>query len=172
MKKIVLAFLLLSTCFASAQAYRQNENQEINFNIGLFLAKSTIDFSYEYFLNEDTSIGGTIYFDRDAENYSGSFGIGPNLRAYFTGYQPGSGLFAEAFGLYYKGEEKVTDAMDVTTVNKYNTLAIGIGTGYKWVNRSGKFTFELDGGVGRNINPASFQTGFMFRFGVSVGLRF
>lgn len=173
MKKIIFAFLLFSSYFANAQAYQQTNNQEIKFNIGLFLAKSTIDFSYEYFLNEDTSIGGTIYFDRDAEDYSGSFGIGPNLRAYFMGYEPGSGIFAEAFGLYYKGEEKITDNINsITTIDNYNTLALGIGGGHKWVNRSEKFTLEASAGIGRNINPAEFQKDFMFRIGLSVGLRF
>jgi len=173
MKKIIFTFLFLSSLFASAQAYNNGNAQEINFNVGLFLAKSTIDFSYEYFLNEDTSIGGTVYFDRDAEDFSGSFGIGPNLRAYFLGYEPGSGIFAEVFGLYYKGEEKITDAnTNITSIENYNTLAIGIGGGHKWINRSEKFTLEVKGGVGRNINPAEFQKDFMFRIGLSVGLRF
>ncbi|WP_255535126.1 hypothetical protein [Cellulophaga sp. E16_2] len=53
----------------------------------MFLASTTVEGSYEYFLNEDTSVGGTLYFDNTPLNYNGNFGIGPNFRAYL-GYAP------------------------------------------------------------------------------------
>ncbi len=104
---VTLILVSIGGCSLNAQAYPQfNNNQEIKFNIGLFLATTTVDFSYEYHLSEDTSFGGTVYFDNDATDYNGNFGIGPNFRAYF-GYAPRSGFFAEAFGLYYTGEERL-----------------------------------------------------------------
>lgn len=157
---------------AHAQAYpRFDTNQEIKFNIGLFLATTTVEGSYEYFLGEDTSIGGTIYADNDARDYNGSFGLGPNFRAYF-GYQPRSGFFAEAFGLYYTGKEDTNDPIAGRQTLDYNTLALGLGLGNKWVTRSQKFSLEVSGGFGRNINPEEFQDSFMYRGGLSIGFRF
>ena len=172
MKKLCIVILFLSASLASAQAYpRFNNNNELKFNIGLFLASSTVEGSYEYFFNEDTSIGGTIYFDNDAMDYNGNFGIGPNLRAYF-GYTPRSGFFAEAFGLYYTGEDKISDNNLGVRNNDYSTTALGLGVGNKWVTQSDKFSMEISAGLGRNINPEDFQDTFMFRGGFSLGFRF
>ena len=172
MKNTVLMFLLLGSSLLRAQAYPVfNDGQELKFNIGLFLATTTVDASYEYYLSEDTSFGATVYFDNDASDYNGNFGIGPNFRAYF-GYAPRSGFFAEAFGLYYSGENEInTDDLGRRN-NDYNTFALGLGFGNKWVTRSQKFTMELNGGLGRNINPEQFQDSFVYRVGLSVGFRF
>ena len=137
----------------------------------MFLATTTVDFSYEYFLGEDTSLGGTVYFDNDALDYNGNFGIGPNFRAYF-GYAPRSGFFAEAFGLYYTGEDDSDISQNGGRTYDYNTLALGLGLGNKWVTRSQRFSLEVFGGFGRNINPEDFQDTFMYRAGLSIGFRF
>jgi len=172
MRNLCIALLILGTGLVHAQAYpRFNNNNELKFNIGLFLASSTVEGSYEYFFNEDTSIGGTLYFDDDAMDYNGNFGIGPNLRAYF-GYVPRSGFFAEAFGLYYTGEDKFPDNNLGVRNYDYSTTALGLGVGNKWVTQSDKFSMEINAGMGRNINPEDFQDTFMFRAGFSLGFRF
>ncbi|MEO0526392.1 MAG: hypothetical protein AAFZ89_04150 [Bacteroidota bacterium] len=173
MKKIYVIFVLLGTIYTvDAQAYPQFQNDsEIKFNAGLFLATTTLEGSYEYFLNEDTSVGGTVYFDNDALDYNGDFGIGPNFRAYF-GYGPRSGFFAEVFGLYYTGEEENTGDGISSSNSEYSTLALGLGLGNKWVTQSQKFALEVNGGFGRNVNPEDFQDSFMYRIGLSVGFRF
>ena len=172
MKNLCTVIVLLSVGLANAQAYpRFNNNSELKFNIGLFLASSTVEGSYEYFFNEDTSIGGTLYFDSDATDYNGNFGIGPNLRAYF-GYVPRSGFFAEAFGLYYTGEDKIPDNNLGVRNNDYSTTALGLGLGNKWVTQSDRFSIEVSAGLGRNVNPEVFQDTFMFRAGFSLGFRF
>ena len=171
MKKLLLLGIFLSGHFIMAQAYpRFYNNNELKFNIGLFLATTTVEGSYEYYFSEDTSIGATVYFDNDATDYNGDFGIGPNLRAYF-GYQPRSGFFAEAFGLYYTGEDDEFGEDDPRNP-EYSTVAIGLGLGNKWSTRDEKFTLEAFGGFGRNINPEDFQDTFMYRAGVSIGFRF
>lgn len=172
MKKTLLVLLVLSSGVASAQAYRNyDQNHELKFNIGLFLASTTVEGSYEYFLNEDTSVGGTVYFDNTPMNYNGNFGIGPNFRAYF-GYAPRSGFFAEAFGLYYSGEINEPEYLSINLNNKYNATAIGIGLGHKFATYSQKFTLEFNGGIGRNITTGEFQKTFIYKAGVSVGFRF
>lgn len=169
MKKLGFLLLLLSASGLMAQAYpRFNNNHEVKFNIGMFLATTTVEGSYEYFLGEDTSMGGTLYFDNTALDYNGTFGIGPNFRAYF-GYAPRSGFFAEAFGLYYSGEKELLNTIQTSS---YNTLALGLGFGNKWATRSQKFTLELNAGLGRNINQEDFQDSFMYRAGLSIGFRF
>ncbi|MEX0288469.1 MAG: hypothetical protein AB3N14_05115 [Flavobacteriaceae bacterium] len=172
MKNAVLMLFLMGSMALSAQAYPVfGGNQELKFNIGLFLATTTVEGSYEYYLSEDTSFGGTVYFDNDGTDYNGNFGIGPNFRAYF-GYGPRSGFFAEAFGLYYTGEDLVPSNNLGQRNNDYNTVALGLGIGNKWVTRSQKFTLEFSGGFGRNVNPEEFQDSFVYRAGLSIGFRF
>ncbi|MEM9143512.1 MAG: hypothetical protein AAGA86_11035 [Bacteroidota bacterium] len=172
MKKYILPLVLLGLLELNAQAYpRLGDPHELKFNIGGFLATTGIEGSYEYFLNEDVSLGGTLYVDGDAEDFNGNFGIGPNLRAYF-GFQPRSGFFAETFMLYYTGEDQDGTNNGIAFNNTYNTWALGLGLGKKWVTRSQRFTLELHGGLGRNLNPEDFQDSFMYRLGLSVGFRF
>jgi len=129
MKNVLFVLLFLSGYLLKAQAYPTfDNNQELKFNIGLFLATTTVDASYEYYLSEDTSLGGTVYFDNDASDINGNFGIGPNFRVYF-GYAPRSGFFAEAFGLYYTGEEDISTDNLGTRNNDYSTFALGLGLG-------------------------------------------
>jgi len=169
---IFSVLLVFITTSSFTQSYYNDKNShEVKLNIGQFLVTTSLEFGYEYYINEDTSIGGTLYFDGKATDYNGNFGIGPNLRAYF-GYGPKSGLFAEVFGLYYTGEDDV-DSENLGDRNyDYSTIALGLGGGYKWATRSQKFTIELNGGLGRNINPEDFQNDLMFRAGLSLGFRF
>lgn len=172
MKHVLLVlYVLLFGLTVSAQAYPVlTEDHEIKFNIGLFLATTTVEMSYEYYLGEDTSIGGTLYFDNESDDYNGNFGLGANFRAYF-GYRPRSGFFAEAFGLYYTGEETLGSG-NLSPSADYNSVALGLGLGNKWVTRSQRFSLEIFGGFGRNINPEEFQDSFMYRGGLSIGFRF
>lgn len=166
-----ILFVLMMVSQLSGQAYPDIEKRnEVKFNMGLFLATTTVEASYEYFITQDTSIGGTVYFDNDDNDYNGDFGIGPNFRAYF-GYGYASGFFAEAFGLYYRGRDDAVPVIDPGDQD-YSTFALGLGIGGKWVTRSQKFSFEINGGFGRNINPEVFQDSFMYRFGASIGFRF
>lgn len=172
MKKLLLPFFVLIFGFAQGQAYPNLElESEVKFNIGLFLATKTVEASYEYYLSDDVSLGGTIYLDDDPTDYNGNFGIGPNLRAYF-GYQPRSGFFAEAFGLYFTGEDEIETTELGNRNNDYSTLAMGLGMGNKWTTRSQRFSLEVFGGFGRNLNPEEFQSDFMYRAGLAIGIRF
>ncbi|WP_339836319.1 hypothetical protein [uncultured Maribacter sp.] len=173
MNKFIFSILLFYISTASfAQAYSNDSYlHEVKFNIGHFLVTTTTEVAYEYYLNEDTSIGGTLYFNGDATDYNGNFGIGPNVRAYF-GYAPRSGMFAEVFALYFTGEDdEVSETLGSRNYD-YSTTAIGLGAGYKWTTRSQRFIIEINGGLGRNINPEDFQNDFMFRAGLSLGFRF
>ena len=171
MKKLLLFVFISSTLFVNAQEYRDSYNDhELRFNMGRFLATTAIESSYEYYFTPDASIGGTIYFNGDVYGSTGNFGIGPNLRAYF-GYNPKSGIFAEAFALYYTGDTDV--AHNLGTRNyAYNSTALGLGLGRKWSTFGQKLTLEISTGLGRNIKAAEFQNNFIYRAGLSLGFRF
>lgn len=172
MTKTLLVLALFYGLLMSAQAYpRYSTEHEIKLNMGKFLVNTTIEGSYEYYFTEDTSIGGTMYFNNDASRRNGNFGLGPNLRAYF-GFAPKSGFFVEAFGLYYTGEDEIQDNNLGVRNNDYSTMALGLGLGKKWATFNQKFTMEINGGLGRNMNPADFQDAFMYRAGFSLGFRF
>jgi len=100
---------------------------------------------------------------------TGNFGIGPNLRAYF-GYQPKSGFFAEVFGLYYSGENDLSNNLGRRN-NDYSNAALGLGIGKKWSTFGQKLTMEIYGGLGRNMNDREFTDTFMYRTGLSLGFR-
>lgn len=171
MKKSILIVLIFGGFTAGAQEYRLfNNNHEIRFNMGRFLATTAVEGSYEFYFTPDTSIGGTVFFNGDGLGRTGNFGIGPNLRAYF-GYKPKSGLFAEAFGLYYSGEFDTDNNLGFRN-NDYGTTALGLGLGHKWSTFGQKLTMEIYGGLGRNINPHEFQDAFVYRGGLSLGFRF
>ncbi len=171
MKKLLFLTLLWAGGFVQAQEYRSfYNNHELRFNMGRFLATTAIESSYEFYFTPDTSIGGTVFFNGDGLGRSGNFGIGPNLRAYF-GYRPKSGIFAEAFGLYYTGDIDIEDNLGRRN-NDYGTTAIGLGLGRKWSTFGEKLTAEINVGLGRNINPHEFQDSFMYRAGLSLGFRF
>lgn len=175
-KKILFLFALLSsTMLFSQQGYYYdnygNEN-ELKFNIGWFLADATAEFSFEHFINDEASIGATVYFDAESTDSSGSFGIGPNFRGYF-GRQPRSGLFVEGFALYYTGEEDiVVEDPSPDFTNNFSTFALGVGVGHKWTTLSDQFSVEFNLGVGRNVNPKDFQEDFIGRAALSIGFRF
>ena len=171
MKNTILPVLLFTTLMVGAQEYRPlYNNHELRFNMGRFLATTAIEGSYEFYFTPDTSIGGTVFFNGDASGRTGNFGIGPNLRAYF-GYRPKSGLFAEAFGLYYTGDIDLDNNLGGRN-NDFGTTAIGLGLGRKWSTFGQKLTMEVNLGLGRNINPLEFQNKFMYRAGLSLGFRF
>ena len=81
-------------------------------------------------------------------------------------------FFAEAFGLYYTGELEDGYTNPHTLNNRFNTTALGIGLGQKFVTYSQSFSLEFNVGIGRNINPLEFQNTFMYKAGLSIGFRF
>ena len=168
---LFLILIIAGTTLSQAQAYPPfGPDRELKLNAGLFMATGAVEGSYEYFIGEDLSIGGTAYWDNDPYDYNGNFGIGPNLRAYF-GYVPRSGFFAEAFGLYFKGRE--TDLrVDPEPDYRYTSVALGLGAGSKWTTRSQRFSLEVYGGIGRTLNPEDFQDDFIYRAGLNIGFRF
>ena len=173
MRKIVGIFLILNCVFVSAQQQAvYSYGNELKVNMGWLLADGTIEVSYEHFINQESSIGFTVYRDSQSKDATGNFGIGPNLRVYF-GHGYGNGFFAEAFGLYYTGDipENANSGTNFQTEDSFATTAVGFSLGHKWLTPSNNFIFEILGGVGRNLNPEAWQNEFIGRAALSVGFR-
>lgn len=189
MKKTVIInswALLLVVLLPLQKSYSQaEENQilkhEIKANaLGLLVGFGEI--SYEYLLNEESTLGASLMASYDS-NYFQKFGLSGAYRYYFgKGYA--KGFFGEAFGLLntvqdYEYTESVVNFPDGSSSYSYNynekditDFALGMGIGYKLVSKRG-VVLEFHGGVGRNIfdnSERDYQ--IIGRFGISAGYRF
>ena len=187
MKKITLTFALL---FVFANMFSQDEEtlsrNEIKLNVAYLIAGMP-EVSYEYLINEESSVGASILFAID-NDIDFNFAFTPYYRFYF-GKKRTAGFFVEGFGMLNVTEESLdiyyydapVNGSDIYYGNndysETNTnLALGVAVGGKFLTSSG-FIFEIYGGVGRNLfnnNSYYYDNNYEFvpRFGVSVGKRF
>ncbi len=167
MKKIMLATLLvcLSLQSYSQEDKTQTSKHEIKLNALLTLL-GVPEVSYEYLLNEESSVGLSVLFSAE-DNYNIDFALTPYYRFYF-GKKPASGFFVEGFGMLNIGD---TDSYDVGFSQPTETdFALGLAIGAKFLTKK-ELIFEIYGGAGRNLfNSNSFDG--VPRFGLSIGKRF
>ena len=188
MKNTLLAIILLTSFFSFAQKdeveVKQNELKMNTFNLIVF---KTVDFSYEYLLNSESSIGASLLFNlqdindnSDGPVYYETLAITPYYRHFFS-RRYAWGFFLEAFGMYnqqktdyYEYYDSVNDNyVTKKTDKKSNNFAIGMSVGGKFVTKKG-FLFEFYGGVGRNLiqSDKGISTEIVPRVGASLGYRF
>ena len=191
MKKITLTIALL---FAISNVFSQENEQEneslsrseIKLNVAYLIAGMP-EISYEYLLNEESSVGASILFAID-NDIDFKFAFTPYYRFYF-GKKRTAGFFVEGFGMlnvteenydiyYYDAPVNGGDAyLNNNDYSEKNTnFALGVSVGGKFLTSS-DFIFEIYGGVGRNLfNNDSYDYNndyeFVPRFGLSVGKRF
>ena len=193
MKKTLLVLLLLTSLVTFAQETEQEDripNSELKVNTFNLIIFKSIDFSYEYLIDSESSVGASVVFnlqdyeDRDYEDgpyYNEKFSITPYYRRYFSS-QYAWGFFLEAFGSYNVQNDIDEDYIynDVTGDYEYgysdetsNNVAFGMGVGGKFVTQKG-FMFEIFGGVGRNLftSDKDVATEFVPRLGATIGWRF
>ncbi len=173
--QLLLSFTLLvlasSSVFAQGSPNTSYPN-EFKLNVGWFIVDGTIEAAYEHFINSESSIGATAYYDGDSSDALGKFGIGPNFRVYF-GKRYANGVYAEAFGLYYTGTLAEDVIPDMPRINQdFNTFALGFGIGFKLLTRSSNFSLDVNAALGRNLTQESLQDAFVGKGGISVGFRF
>lgn len=178
-----MSFSIFSNAQDDARADDKHEVKTNIFNLIVFKAPQ---FSYEYLINEESSVGASIMFNLEKPK-DGSFISGPYYyeQFAFTPYyrrfisnRYARGFFFEVFGMYnVQGDYDGTwdnDFQNVTySDEKRNNLAFGISLGGKLVSKGG-FLFEFYGGVGRNIltgNEAIAEE-FLPRVGIELGYRF
>ncbi len=172
MKRILVAFLFVGT-FAHAQ-------HEVKFDVTDALIVKTLEASYEFYLNKESSIGVSFLksFSKDEEKFRYNEEI--MFTPYFRYYIPEEimpiadnlNLFGEIFlgingGRKHKGQDK--DKKDI--YKDYTDGALGIGGGIKYVSELG-FVFEGHVGLGRNLFSGDDSYLLVPRIGLCVGYRF
>jgi hypothetical protein len=193
MNKALLVLLLFTSFVTFAQETEQEEkvpHSEIKLNAFNLIVFKSLDFSYEYLIDSESSIGISALInlqdkdDRDFLNspyYNEKFAITPYYRRYFSS-RYAWGFFLEAFGSYNVQDDNNEDYVYIAEIDTYDyvlsdetssNVAFGIAVGGKFVTNKG-FLFEIFGGVGRNIITSNNDVAseFVPRLGASLGWRF
>ena len=183
MKKL-LPFLLLCYSFGafsqtSESGFPQDidKKHEVTMNALTLIVSEWIDVSYEYLINEESSIGVDIQFgldeNRDFDTYR-TFSITPNYRRYFSD-KYARGFFVEAFGMLhsYKDFYNYDFLTNTSSEETLTDFSLGISVGGKWVTKSG-FVAEAFLGIGRNLfnDDENDLIEVAGRVGISLGYRF
>ena len=148
------------------------DRHELKIN-ALYLVLGIAEISYEYILNEESSVGlsALVSIEKDI----GIENAGTAYYRFFFGEKYAAGFFAEAFGMI--STEDVTEYIggggffqgDYRTVRETN-FGLGIAVGGKFLTKKG-LSLEVYGGVGRNFTSSS-DIEFVPRFGINIGRRF
>ncbi len=183
MKPITLLSLFTGIFFFNLNAQKADttgiSRNEIKLNASNLIAFTFLDASYEYLLNEESSLGVGILFNvgnnNDAFDYYRSFSITPYYRQYFS-KKYAKGFFVEGFAMLNSGEEEdyfYDELIDGyrTSSGNYTDFALGISIGGKFVTPRG-FVAEIYAGIGRNLLGADFAPEIVGRGGISLGYRF
>ncbi|PQJ79645.1 hypothetical protein [Polaribacter porphyrae] len=165
MKKILIVFTILTSGLSFTQ-------REIKLDVADALVIRSLEFSYENYINEDSSFGISALFNLAEQNidfrYNENMMITPYYRHYFTTNEKWN-FFGEGFlGINSGKKESVKDSgiFDV----KYTDGALGVAVGTKYIS-SGGLVIDLYGGVGRNLFGTDSPV-LVPRVGLNVGWRF
>lgn len=182
MKKITLIIVLAFTTIAVAQEKEErnpqdvNKKHEVKMNISNVLIFEWLDFSYEYLINEESSIGigvlTSLNGDLDLKEYR-KFSLTPYYRRYFSN-KFARGFFVEGFGMLhsYSSDNNFYYYENTSNHSSNRTeFAMGISAGGKFISKNG-FTAEIYLGIGRNIGGDNNSLEAVGRGGISLGYRF
>lgn len=165
MKKLVVILVLFGTSFAQAQ-------QEIKVDLFDGLIMKSIEVSYEYFLNEESSVGLSAFFNLEKQSASFRYNEDTMFTPYFRHHFPSQtnwNFFGEVFIGINNGEEKIK-VDEVNTYEKYTDAALGVSAGTKYISAKG-FVIDIYAGLGRNLFD-SLSPSMVVRGGINVGYRF
>ena len=180
-------FLLIAVFFVSTFGFGQDKSNpiigkdELKIN-AIFLLAGSLEVGYERVLNEESAIGASLLVPISNDT-NVNFMLTTYYRYYF-GAKPCAGFFMEGFGALNSVQDEIyvyAPNLDPAFYDySYKRLnitdfALGIGLGGKWISKKG-VTFELSGGLGRNLfsnyNDQDRNFQFIGRGGISVGYRF
>lgn len=183
---LLLALMFLSISASGQDDPRKDDKHEIKTNMFNLIVFKAPQFSYEYLIDEESSIGASILFNLeraedgsfiDGPYYYEKFAFTPYYRRFISNNYA-RGFFFEVFGMYnVQGDFKGTWDSNFEDViysdETSNNLAFGVSLGGKLVSKGG-FTLEFYAGVGRNILLGNEDIGeeFLPRAGLSLGYRF
>jgi len=157
MRKFLVAFAIFLGGFVQAQ-------QEISIDLADALVMKTFEVNYEYYLNEQSSVGLSALFNFNEESsdlrYNEENMFTPYFRHYFTSNRMWN-YFGEVFLGINSGERKDEE---------YTDGALGVCVGAKYISNGGLVVSAL-AGLGRNMfQESSYE--IVPRAGLSVGYRF
>ncbi|WP_439132110.1 DUF3575 domain-containing protein [Polaribacter sp.] len=167
MKKIILLF----TLFTSSLVFSQ---QEIKLDIADALVIRSLEFSYENYINDESSFGVSALFNLAKQDisfrYNENLMITPYYRHYFTS-EYNWNFFGEGFFGINSGKKEITNLGGSSfTYEKYTDAALGIAVGTKYVAKGG-LVIDIYGGLGRNLFGSDSPV-LVPRIGLNVGWRF
>lgn len=165
MKKLVLLFILFISTFTFSQ-------KEIKLDIADALVIRSLEFSYENYINDESSFGISALFNlakQDIEfRYNENIMITSYYRHYFTS-EYNWNFFGEGFiGVNSGKKESIKDSGNYDI--KYTDAALGIAVGTKYEAKGG-LVIDFYGGLGRNLFGTDSPV-LVPRLGFNVGWRF
>lgn len=165
MKKLFF-FLIALISFSSFS------QQELKLDIADALVLKTLDISYEFYLNDNNSVGLAALFNFEGRGSDFRYNENQMITPYFRHYFQANGswnFFGELFFGLNTGEDEVVNGA-VTTYEDYTDAALGVGIGTKYASEGG-FVIDIHGGLGRNLFGSRSPI-IVPRIGVGVGYRF
>lgn len=167
MKSLFKILSLLTLMSASAQ-----QKNELKIDLFDALVLRTIDVSYEKILNDEASVGVSVFMNFEDKNknfrYNEDFQLTPYFRQLFT-TNKNFNVYGEVFGSF-NFASTTPDPVTLTSKN-YSDFALGLGTGLKRVSKNG-YVIDVNVGLGRNMFNASVSRELVSRFGISLGKQF
>lgn len=179
MKRVFFFFIGLMICFtAFSQANQQLTGLEISKEIPLNEVKLNLattifgkypEISYERLINEDFSVGTSLGFSLDKDEYPFNFGLIPYARWFFGGnsnnlQKYGAGFFIEANTAFLS-----TETYNYDGNNSKLSLGAGLAIGWKYVSLN-NWVGEINLGAGRNFDSTNEIV--YSRFAITIGKRF
>lgn len=173
MKKLLFALLAVSGLY-TAQAQYKNEAK---INIANVIAIASVELGYEYFLDDNQSIGAEFHINdrfsyileyEDRKFKTNSFMV--NYNYYFSPEGKGS-FYAYPFMKYRFGKHE--DKREGHSDTVMDSFIIGLGAGYKWAWND-KFAIAPYVSVARNFSSKVNDRFWAIEpnAGISVGYRF
>lgn len=146
-------------------------NKEIKIDIFDVLALKSLDISYEYILNDESSIGISVLsnFEKKSASfrYSQKLMVTPYYRQHLF-QRDNVNFFGELFGAINTGDLEPDKLGDP---DSYTDFALGLGFGGKYFSVNG-FVVDFHAGIGRNLFNTNLSEEVVPRIGISVGKRF
>ena len=186
----LVIFMMSVSIYSQDNNDTKQRHHEIKANAFNLIVFKSIDFSYEYLIDSESSIGMSALFNlqdnedknfEDGPYYNEKFALTPFYRRYFSS-KYAWGFFLEAFAMYNLQEDYFgNDYYNLETGDYYydyseessSNFAFGMSIGGKFVSSKG-FAFEFFGGIGRNLITSNdnVATELVPRLGVNLGFRF
>ena len=142
--------------------------QEAKVNITDALAFKSLTVSYEYYISDQTSVGGSALINFESESSNFRYAEDQMFTAYGRHYFSTESLwdfFGEVFLAYNHGDDE-----NGNTITDYSDIALGLAVGYKYISPGG-FTVDVHAGLGRNLFTDDSPT-IVPRAGVNIGYQF